>query len=212
MPDSLELEEQLNLAVDYAALRFAQSLQDEIRTELFPPSDCELAIKTESPIEQVFAVWFLAVRKVHSSGEDFWLDPQIEVKCEDITYRLDFCICLMDADLAFAAYCHDLSLPKVAIELDGHDFHEKTKEQVDHRNRRDRELQRNGWIVFHFSGRELLQKPVRCCEEVLDAAQGQYAALQRILRDRGIYPPRYHGTDQESQAGGHAAPESRSAV
>ena len=58
----------------------------------------------------------------------------------------------------------------IAVELDGHDFHEKTKAQVAYRNRRDRDLQSAGWTIFHFSGSELFREPCNCVREVMDFA------------------------------------------
>jgi very-short-patch-repair endonuclease len=39
----------------------------------------------------------------------------------------------------------------IAVELDGHAFHERTPAQVSHRDSRDRALQRAGWKVFHLT-------------------------------------------------------------
>lgn len=58
--------------------------------------------------------------------------------------------------------------PKIALELDGHDFHERTKEQVTYRNRRDRDLQADGWIVLHVSGSEFNANPEKVVKEVWD--------------------------------------------
>lgn len=47
---------------------------------------------------------------------------------------------------------------KVFVELDGHDFHEKTKEQVDKRNERDAILSEEGF-VYHISGSKFYNNP-----------------------------------------------------
>ena len=49
----------------------------------------------------------------------------------------------------------------VLIELDGHDFHEKTKEQVIYRNKRDRILEKYGF-VYHISGSEIYNNISDC--------------------------------------------------
>jgi len=55
---------------------------------------------------------------------------------------------------------------KMAIECDGHDFHEKTKEQVKHDKKRDRYFVRAGWAVFRFTGSEIFNQSEDCAEEI----------------------------------------------
>jgi len=55
---------------------------------------------------------------------------------------------------------------RVVVELDGHDFHERTPEQAQSDKSRDRELQAKGWHVLRFTGREVLRRPEECLEEV----------------------------------------------
>jgi very-short-patch-repair endonuclease len=45
------------------------------------------------------------------------------------------------------------------IECDGHDFHERTKEQAQHDNKRDREMQSRGLIVLRYTGSEIFRSP-----------------------------------------------------
>lgn len=55
---------------------------------------------------------------------------------------------------------------KIVVELDGHDFHERTPEQAQSDKSRDRALQALGWHVLRFTGREVLRDPERCLHEV----------------------------------------------
>lgn len=55
----------------------------------------------------------------------------------------------------------------LAIEVDGHDFHERTKEQAQRDRSRDRELTAAGWRVLRFTGREVYQDAGKCVREVL---------------------------------------------
>ena len=48
---------------------------------------------------------------------------------------------------------------RLVIEVDGHEWHEKTKEQAARDKRRDRDLQQEGWNVFHFTGSEVWCDP-----------------------------------------------------
>lgn len=58
---------------------------------------------------------------------------------------------------------------KIAIECDGHDFHERTKEQAQRDKSRDRAIQMRGFKVLRFTGSEIYRKPMDCAREVYDA-------------------------------------------
>jgi hypothetical protein len=54
------------------------------------------------------------------------------------------------------------------VECDGHDFHERTKEQAAKDRARDRKAQAEGFTVFRFTGAELYRDPLGCAEQVRD--------------------------------------------
>ena len=56
---------------------------------------------------------------------------------------------------------------RLVVECDGHDFHERTKEQAERDRSRDRELQNQGFTIFRFTGRELYRNPVVCASEAV---------------------------------------------
>jgi very-short-patch-repair endonuclease len=56
---------------------------------------------------------------------------------------------------------------RVIVECDGHDFHEKTKEQARRDKKRDRTLLANGFHVMRFTGSEIWQDAEACVKEVL---------------------------------------------
>jgi hypothetical protein len=57
-------------------------------------------------------------------------------------YVLDFSVRCLENDLFLRG--QGRPIPKIAVELDGHDFHEHTRAQVDLRNHRDRDLASDG--------------------------------------------------------------------
>jgi very-short-patch-repair endonuclease len=59
------------------------------------------------------------------------------------------------------------SFGRVVVECDGHDFHERTKEQAAHDRQRDRWMQSQGWTVMRFTGSEIFKSPRRCAIEVI---------------------------------------------
>lgn len=54
----------------------------------------------------------------------------------------------------------------IAIECDGHDFHEKTKQQARHDKRRDRYFQINNISVLRFTGSEIWKDARQCARDV----------------------------------------------
>jgi len=78
------------------------------------------------------------------------------------SYRVDFALLVFDE--------------KFAIELDGHDFHERTKEQARRDKSRDRALTMAGWKVLRFTGSEVYANPLSVVDQ-LEAAQD--AAVDR---------------------------------
>lgn len=60
---------------------------------------------------------------------------------------------------------------QLAIELDGHDFHERTKEQARRDKKRDRDLSALGFPVARFTGSEIFAAPLEKATWALDHAQ-----------------------------------------
>lgn len=56
------------------------------------------------------------------------------------------------------------------VECDGHDFHERTKEQAAKDRSRDRLVQSQGYEIFRFTGSEIWRDPLGCAEQICDWA------------------------------------------
>lgn len=55
---------------------------------------------------------------------------------------------------------------KIVVECDGHDFHERTKEQARRDKQRDRHFQSRGFKVLRFTGSEIFADPEAVANEV----------------------------------------------
>lgn len=122
----------------------------------------------DSVAEMVFEIWMHAFEYPHDHVS---LRRQVEVTGVDQKpYRFDFVV-YFDPEGTGSwgepTVCFQLPL---AVEIDGHAFHEKTLDQVNYRNRRDRALQASGFRVLHFSYNELVANPLKCAEEVSQIA------------------------------------------
>jgi very-short-patch-repair endonuclease len=72
------------------------------------------------------------------------------------------------ADFVLDVFYYDKMLCQIVLEIDGHDYHNLTKEQAQRDRTRDREFARNGYVVLRFTGSEAFVKPVECWQEILD--------------------------------------------
>lgn len=128
--------------------------------------------RTGSPIEQQFAealqaVWgerlawrpercIREIAKLMDLGKlarDIACMQQVKIG----RYRVDFLI----AGPSMA----DESYVTLAIECDGHEFHEKTREQAARDRKRDRFLTMCGYFPVRFTGSEIWHDAVGCAEE-----------------------------------------------
>jgi very-short-patch-repair endonuclease len=108
-----------------------------------------------SPIEQIFLLeWkFVGLDKKLNVR----LAPHEPVDTEVGSYTVDFLIVPEDPSLENV---------KIAIELDGHEFHEKTQQQVRKDKARERAIVQQGVTVLRFSGSEVVRDGRGCVEEV----------------------------------------------
>jgi len=120
----------------------------------------------ESPIERMLLEALLScgfelswpsvgTRIARNMIGDAWLHQQEVVLARG--YRLDFSVHTPTA--------------RIAIECDGHDYHERTKEQAKHDRSRDRALTLAGWTVLRFTGSEIYADAIACASQVIVAAK-----------------------------------------
>lgn len=95
-------------------------------------------------------------------GCELYLTPQYKWK----NYTVDFAL--------YSVAAPDRPL---FIECDGHDFHERTKEQAEHDRSRDRIMQENGIPILRFTGREIHRSPSKCATSILNFV---YKNVQRF--------------------------------
>ena len=129
---------------------------------------------SESPLEAMLLDAFfasglferLAVPSdvVVGSGPFGLLLQQVTVPSIDKRYRLDFAI--MNA--AGGLY--------LAVEVDGHQWHEATQRQVQSDKSRDRKLTAAGWQVLRFTGSEVYRDAAACVREVRELIARRRAA------------------------------------
>lgn len=92
----------------------------------------------------------------------FYVFPQMPVR----QYRADFGL----------IFSHEYGTDRLVVECDGHDFHEKTKEQAAHDKARDRAFLEDGWPVMRFTGSEIYRDPFACAHQASGVLMGRMLA------------------------------------
>lgn len=128
----------------------------------------------ESPIERLFAAQLLhpelasefdtriefarppsgqVAKAVPPPFPGIYIFPQITIG----NYRVDFLV----AEVSVGPSA------RLIVELDGHDFHERTKDQAQRDKARDRFLVSQGYRVLRFTGSEVFRDPRAVAHEVI---------------------------------------------
>lgn len=97
-------------------------------------------------------------------GSPWTLEFEFQRRVDE--YRCDFVLRLSHRSLGGEAV---KSSREFVVEVDGHDFHEKTKAQAAKDKRRDRKLTALGYAVLRFTGSEVFRAPDDCVTEVVRA-------------------------------------------
>ena len=145
-------------------------------------SDAQMALEEslidcESPIEQLLslAIEELNIKRIYKFNpfiDIIEIEKQKEIQCENKKYRVDFFIPVIYKNQDNKCFI---------VECDGHEFHQKTKEQVERDNTRMRDLQKTGYEIIRFSGTEIWHRPYKCAEEILNIilSKCQYAKEEK---------------------------------
>lgn len=158
-----------------------QIIREAAETEAirFIEGFCLVKERCESPIEEmllaaIYAQHTLGLVDMHFLGtsempqsatfdEAIFIQQQVKVG----PYRVD--ILIHDASCPF-----EVAEPRfMVVECDGHDFHERTKEQARRDKKRDRFFQSKGFKVLRFTGSEIWADPDACANEVLEQLQSE---------------------------------------
>lgn len=144
----------------------AYKLMDEKIALLFS----EMAGFCESPIEAAFATAFMLLAE-SNYGQTGFIEPGYEKELlpPDFEFVLAAQRHIGNYRVDFLAGWNPLYERKpIVVECDGHNFHERTKEQAARDRARDRELQSSGYKVFRFTGAEIHKDAFVCATEVLE--------------------------------------------
>jgi hypothetical protein len=76
-------------------------------------------------------------------------------------------------------------LGRLVVEIDGHDYHERTKEQASYDKKRERELLLEGYRVIRFTGSDVYKDAAKCAEDVVYQVNELASAILKDYIERG---------------------------
>jgi len=137
---------------------FEEMHSQKVTDLLYSLQDCE------SPIEQIMALRLYEFRNSRQAYKMEFVDGldiidvvnQNNMVVGEKNYRVDFMLPVYDTVIQEGM--------TFIVECDGHDFHEKTKEQAKHDKQRDRDFITAGYIVMRFTGSEVFNDYNIACE------------------------------------------------
>lgn len=134
---------------------------------------CKLFTLVRSPVEQVLAKDIVSELSNPFDNRRCWVRSGLEYRqftqyCDGRTLFL-VPNCLMpgvgEVDVAVFWLHVSRDKPLVVIEVDGHDFHERTREQASRDRRRIRKIQSLGIPILPFTGTDIVRGSTEAAKE-----------------------------------------------
>lgn len=122
----------------------------------------------KSPVEKLFfAIW-----EISTINYSIGLNPQKKVGKYYLDFEISFLDYFVNSPIDYTS--EELTkiskhLPLYGIEIDGHEFHEKTKIQAQKDKQREREIVSAGYKILRFSGSEVFNNPAHCVYDCYQA-------------------------------------------
>ena len=171
----MEIAKNVNDFLKWAAREIGKAESDVFDIDTWQEyEDLEIS----SPIEQILYTALKAVRKLNLidnddpeevSGEMCLVGLGIKPQKQIGKYRVDFSVYYgtyptnekrIKAPKRSQQHPAGMIMSEVIVECDSQEFHERTERERRYEKARDRYLQSNGFVVFHYTGSEIIKRPV----------------------------------------------------
>jgi len=140
--------------IESCASDVGKQAEEEFNIKLF--NSC-LIVEILSPIEQVLWCGLRLILRLNYldavNPEDAILF--IGSQCEIGRYRVDFCI------------TNARNQKRVVVECDSQEFHDRSEKERRYEKMRDRFLQKEGYTVFRYTGKEILNNYRNIAREIV---------------------------------------------
>lgn len=169
--ESIGPEDGLRRAIEMIAERRKQNPFDLNRLRITPstvmpytlPRDAWTAC--ESPIEKAFLAGVVTVASRRALGLSLRIADKTTSLTQgqsSFTVHPQYRCCGHRAD-----FMVEHRGVRAIVECDGHDYHERDKQQAKVDRQVDRARQREGFVLFRFTGSEIYNNPEHCAEEMI---------------------------------------------
>lgn len=161
----------MSTEIGNAVARLMQAMQTDFEICLQRACD-KLAQYCDSPIELMIGVNLAVGLNLGRPGSIALVPPGSERPPEPgATIQLH-------PQFQWGGYRFDFALvtkwTTLLVECDGHDFHERTKEQAARDRQKDRAAQEAGFTILRFTGSEIYRDPTACCIQIINCLKGNY--------------------------------------
>lgn len=185
----LMLKDKANVIGNGACASFLCDIEEKL--DLLEELDSPMV----SPIEQMFFIeWNFRQRGVDRYAPEEWLELIPQYHGDDTgKYRIDFSVDFVSPIVncsIYSIFCgHESRIfskhpaPMLGVEVDGHSWHEKTKEQVRRDKERERFLVSKGWKILRFAGSEVFKDPSACVDEAIECAASLARPYFKTVRE-----------------------------
>lgn len=183
MYNKKEVFENMKSVVDQEYSKLPESVQKFLTSAAYESVDLLMGgaggkqsiSKCQSPVEQIFYIVAnqsseYIIQEIDSDYL-YMITPQVKIG----NYRVDFLAEIFSLD-----YIEIAPLVKIIIEIDGHEFHEKTKKQAARDKKRDRDLSEHCDAILHFTGSEIFNAPYSAIVELKKMLISKYK--EKILK------------------------------
>ena len=149
-------------AMFFSAMQYTAIHDNENLTALIM-GWCDDYSSCNSPIEKILFLAFRLVEVIRRNelcdkSEAISILPQMEIDTGNKKYYVDLYFVI-------ESWLENVG---VVVECDGHEFHHKTKKQVEHDNEREYEIKKCGYDILRISGSQIYNDPFKCANDIFD--------------------------------------------
>jgi very-short-patch-repair endonuclease len=129
----------------------------------------------QSPIEMMLHVALQVVARLN--GMPFSEPIDVEVWSTGLVLSPQYPVGKYSADFMVSYFRYQGVSSRVIVECDGTAFHERTEQERRREKARDRFMQKEGWKVFRYTGREIMDDSYKVAAEILSHLIDGYEVL-----------------------------------
>lgn len=183
----METAENVNKFLDWCSVEIGKHEADVFNIDTWTEYE---DLGMSSPIEQILYAALKTVRKLNNinqlepdeiNGELYVVGLDFNPQKHIGKYRADFLVRYgtyptnkdrIKAPKKMQSGSAGMIISEVVIECDSQEFHERNERERRYEKARDRFLQSSGYVVFHYTGSEIIKRPMDIAGEIISFVTG----------------------------------------